>query len=928
MIKDDVITIGKHKDIKKLVEYFKDHLSLGDYYSEQSKVKGSWVGKLVSELVEDPAYVKEGEFEALACGLDPKSRKKLIQRIKETRRPAFDLVISPPKTFSIMALTLNDERLVQAHERAVSYLFPHIEKLACTRVRRGFSRSSRKNRETSNLIASLFTHETSRDLDPQLHTHNLIFNLTYDGKEKRYKAVEAGEIFENLHLLTGIYRNELAREVLSLGYELEQGKHTWRIKGVSPEVERLFSKRKEKIDRAVLALESEKGYKLDNKGRALIALRSRQDKDQNLNTDEIRTIQVNQLSEKEYSSLKSLKQKAILKQNQQTVKSKLAQIEQVGTPVQSAERKKAQEILEFAIGYELETKSIVNKSELLRTALKRSSGELTFEDIDLELNNQKFLRRGNEFTTREERKREIELVLFLKETQGSSTPLSECPHLPDTFSSEQTKAANLILRSSDQVISLRGAAGVGKTTVLKGILENVRLKKIITAPSATATDKLREDGLSGAITVEKLLKNEHLQNDMESGVLFIDEAGQLSTKQMEQIFQLIRSKKTKLILIGDVNQHGSVESGDALRLLERFSVIEKAEISTIRRQKPDQYRKAIQAFSVNNTLQGLKILESMGVFHQKKGKDRFSAVAQEYQEKLNESKSVLIVTPSWDEHTSVTNAVRSKLIETKVLGEGTTLLIHRSENFKKVEKAYNPSFKENHIVSFHKDSGPFKQGETWRVIKNDSYGITLENNGKKKIEFDPKRHSKNFDVVKEISAQFAVGDLILLKANFQDTKKNKISNGSIRKITEITKSGYIHLEDKTVLPPNFRNFTHGYATTSFGSQSKDADHVIISANSKYARTLSQNQMYVSSSRGKTGLSIYTDSLKKFKESVQVTSSRKLVLDALMKESVLKKTKSAEWWIDRSRRLIEHSYSKFRIKWRELLKKENRKQKFT
>ena len=78
-----------------------------------------------------------------------------------------------------------------------------------------------ENRQTSNLVIARYEHDTSRELDPQLHTHLVAANLTYDGVEGKWKALQASEIYDQREYLTEVYRNALAREVMKLGYHIE-----------------------------------------------------------------------------------------------------------------------------------------------------------------------------------------------------------------------------------------------------------------------------------------------------------------------------------------------------------------------------------------------------------------------------------------------------------------------------------------------------------------------------------------------------------------------------------------------------------------------------------------------------------------------------------------------------------------------------------
>lgn len=99
------------------------------------------------------------------------------------------------------------------------------------------------------MILAVYHHDTSRDLDPQIHTHAVAANLTYDGTEGRWKALQASEIYDRRAYLTEVYRNVLAREVRGLGYEIEnrqdaKGRDSgFEIKGVPAELLARFSQR-------------------------------------------------------------------------------------------------------------------------------------------------------------------------------------------------------------------------------------------------------------------------------------------------------------------------------------------------------------------------------------------------------------------------------------------------------------------------------------------------------------------------------------------------------------------------------------------------------------------------------------------------------------------------------------------------------------
>ena len=109
-----------------------------------------------------------------------------------------------------MAIVGGDDRLLAAHGTAVREALEEAEKYSATRVRLA---GLNENRPTGNWIVASYTHDTSRELDPQLHTHAVAANLTYDGTEGRWKTLQASGLYERRSYLTEVYRNALAREV-------------------------------------------------------------------------------------------------------------------------------------------------------------------------------------------------------------------------------------------------------------------------------------------------------------------------------------------------------------------------------------------------------------------------------------------------------------------------------------------------------------------------------------------------------------------------------------------------------------------------------------------------------------------------------------------------------------------------------------------
>ncbi|WP_049143028.1 MobF family relaxase, partial [Escherichia coli] len=97
---------------------------------------------------------------------------------------------------------------------------------------------------TGNLVMALFNHDTSRDQEPQLHTHAVVANVTqHNGEWKTLSSDKVGKtgfienVYANQIAFGRLYREKLKEQVEALGYETEVvGKHgMWEMPGVPVE---------------------------------------------------------------------------------------------------------------------------------------------------------------------------------------------------------------------------------------------------------------------------------------------------------------------------------------------------------------------------------------------------------------------------------------------------------------------------------------------------------------------------------------------------------------------------------------------------------------------------------------------------------------------------------------------------------------------
>jgi conjugative relaxase-like TrwC/TraI family protein len=268
-----MITIKPQKNARAASVYFDGHLSKDDYYTKGGPDKGKWFGKLAEEMgLTGP--VKKETFDLLASGYDPRTGAKLTERLRKGRNAFFDFTCSAPKSVSIAGIVGGDKRVVECHQRASGKAMEYLEKAACVRDRKGADVLTVKRSYTGNIAAAYFDHDSSRSLDCQLHRHFCVFNVT-KGRDEKQMALDPRRMFDRSPTATEVYRNELAKGLLAIGYDLEHTKAGFEIRGVPKDLIERFSKRKKQIAYEVSVRETKLGRKLSTKERGDIAHKTR-----------------------------------------------------------------------------------------------------------------------------------------------------------------------------------------------------------------------------------------------------------------------------------------------------------------------------------------------------------------------------------------------------------------------------------------------------------------------------------------------------------------------------------------------------------------------------------------------------------------------------------------------------------------------------
>lgn len=837
--------------------YLREHLSANDYYAEGERVVGQWRGKAAEVLGLSNRAVgsNDASFEALRKNLHPETGQQLTERTAKTRIAFLDFQCSAPKSVSLLAVTFGDDRLRQAHESAANEAFSSLEHFAARRVRQGAAAWSDTTRVTGNLCAAAFTHDASRALDAQLHTHFVTVNATYDSQEGRWFALTESEMLKTIRFCGKIYQNSLARAVIKAGYDIdytrdERGNITgFEIRGVSEEDRATASRRRTAIDDAIRFFERERGRHPTKREVDQIVRETRGDKLLEISTPEVRRRQLAAFTESRQLALRAVVAKAV-----------------ATAPVPPVPNLSA--AMAHARDHLFERQSAVVAHELIAEVLNQNLGGVDVDHVLQALTAQEAgicTLRPNKtpelavIGTTAGVRAELEMIEFLNAGLGMSPALGkEDFRPPDFLSDSQRTCVSGILSSRDTVTALRGVAGAGKTTVLavieSGLKEN-SVASFYCAPTASAAGVLKSEGFDNATTLaDFLLQAERKHGDQLRGALIVvDEAGLISNRQGAELFALARRCGARILLVGDSRQHSAVEAGDFLGLLETHSRLRAHELTDIRRQIVAAYREAIKTISCGRAREGLVALDSLG-FIQEAGNDYIDKAAKAYQE--FDDKDVILVAPTWAEIDALTDAIRARKKERGELSEERQVQAFESVKWTAAQKRRAENYSPGMVLSVHGNDprhGLLRGTQLEILAVTDDHSLRVRDHTGREWTINPRKQSEAWDTGKPRPLKLAVGDKVLIRQNL---KSAGLTNGDVLEVKSFhTDGGWMGIDAagrEHTVPATFRAYAHGYAVTSHKSQGRTADHVIVCA----AR-LDAKATYVAFSRGRKSALCFT-----------------------------------------------------------------------
>jgi conjugative relaxase-like TrwC/TraI family protein len=848
-----------------------------DYYLQEH---GEWQGELAAKLGYEGA-IKEEDFQTLIKGQNEKNNINIQSGGKDYSHTAgVDLTFSAPKSVSIAGLVLDDKRVLEAHDKAISSTLAYIEKnYTNVRIKKDKMVTSEA---TGNMLAAKFQHVSSREQDPQLHTHCLVMNFTQK-ENGDIRAMDFREVYDKM-FLGQIYRSELASNLKDIGYQIQSDdKGLFEIKGFESKLIEEFSKRSQQIKMRMVELKEQHPNASNSKLREIATLETRQSK-QESNIKDLQQEWSQRLNEYNYNKkevIEQLTQQEHKTQNPDKV-----------TKEFTKEANTAADIIKYAINIATEHEAVAKNEDVLRIATKLSVGEFRISDLENAfINDKDIVKLDNMCTTKSIIAMEHKIVADVENGKNALTAINtaeqvnrgineyEIDHRFNLTNGQKESVAH-ILTSPDKVIAIQGDAGTGKTTMLdvvRTITEKDKVEVIGLSFTGKAASEIEEASKIPSRTIASFL-NTAPESSPLSKVMVVDEASMLSIKDMNALLKRC-DDNTKLVLIGDTKQLQTIGQGKIFSSLQEKQAINVVRMSEVQRQTDADYKNIVDKIGAKQVAEAFKKLDSKGKINEVADRgERLEAIVADY---MKNARSTIIVTAVNKDREELNRLIRSEMIDSgKVKYGDKDVLTREVKSIIGENKSFAQSYMKGDIIVINSAGVIGKAGLETIVTAVDQHNHILQLHSKgQTYDLDLKQHGQELQVYTEQLKGFAQGDKIIFLKN--DNGLN-VKNGQTGVVKSINKDGKftVMLDNKKEVSFNsktqYNYISHGYALTDYKSQGQTAKHVIYHADTN--KVTNYNQAYVAITRGKQSVKIYTDDKVALTAKVKEEQNKTTTLD--------------------------------------------------
>lgn len=885
-----MLTIQPIKDANEAAGYYSNHDNY--YLSDKESLKdgSAWLGKGAHALgLKGP--IEERDFLELLKGHLPNGEVLGITIDGERcHRPGTDVTLSAPKSVSILALVGKDQRLIEAHQKAVLAVVDRLESMAAEARTTILGKTSYE--KTRNLVIASFLHQSSRELDPQLHTHLAILNMTLRQDEK-WRALSSREkkdvehlyngfreiLYDNQHYFGLVYTSTLAKEVTDCGYDIEKVDRygNFEVSSVPKELIKEFSKRSEDINKSL----HDKEIVKNSKNAEIAALDTRKQK-QSHSSESLHSNWAS-VAESHGVNLDNL-----ISESKQPKDIKETSTEQKCETIISSTAKAA---IKDSIEHLSCFNAKIHHADIIRYAFELSSSNVGHEELEntvKSLVEEKKLIKGdnNLYTSKHLLEKEQSFTQDLMKGNSHSFSIKSDSKLLDAeilSSKDRVQIVNVLGTSNEREL-LQGLVNTteqdGKSAyILHPIkFQQNQLNRDITHDNSSVWKRIKNlfkddvtNTVSGFISASEHNLDERGKVNKQDVVVVCD-AQKLGFEEIEKLNSIAKKTSSKLILFNNENSTQGYRAGNPIKSLKDVGI------------RQHSSKSAIQKYECN--------LNSSN--------NNINDISKKYFKNYNLNKDSCVVALSKSEQSLLTKNIRARLKDNGVISQQEVNFKTLSTERLSDQQMKSPKF---YSVGDLIIQNPFTKNQN-RLYVSEKSGSTIfvtDHEGNKK-PFDLSEKSK-YIVQKSKNIDVAVGDTITNDST-SFISRQKIDKGTEFKVKGLCEDGLlVNINDKELFITNkeIRNttFTHNYVKRPH-QLNKKYDEIVLSAKSYQLNRQNIGELSEYLNREKSNIEIYSDDKVKSKlnleknrikhtvhESVDVTKANPARNSVLLSETIKK-----------------------------------------
>lgn len=853
-----------------------------DSYYMQNELSGQWIGKGAQRL-NLHGSIGLPEFEKVLKGYN-NSGFPLLKNSGDPNRNAYtDCTFATPKSVSLRAL--HDNRIYDAHNIAIEKTLSIIESKYAT-TRRGAG--GRQTEKTGNLVVAQFQHTENREMEPHLHTHCLIMNMT-QSKDGKWRTIENKPILKDQRFLRALYENELRVELHNLGYKTRQSTRkggegnllteAYELDGVSDTLIEKYSGRTAQINSAIEEILS-KNPTLD---------RGKVHKEQKLKTRQ---------------SKKRTGAEELCTAIKEIVRNEPELCAITPQPTTNNRPSTPENIIKRALDDISETKAAFTAPELLRHAMLLSMQEsVSYDSLEKEFTRTTIPLRGEMYTTEEMKRASLKVLSLVEEgilNTNLTIPRSETEQYLKkvensgiSFKPGQRNAIEQMATSRDSINVIQGDAGTGKTFAvdhLKALFAPQGTSLRGFAPTGKASTELEKVGIPST-TLDSFFMKEQLSNTPlpTKEVWILDESSMVGSIKMAKFLEKAKEYQAKVILLGDVKQLQSVDAGRIFDDIQEHTSVTKAYMGERIRQKTQHMKEIVAYANEGNSKEAVKSIIHAGCMKEFADHDkRIEQVAQEIVSDRQNKTSSFALAQTNKERQKINKIVRDALKRSGNLQDGSLHGVFSSAGMTRQKRRHCSNYEKGQVLFTSGRAGSLPPGTQAKItgIHHEQNEISVQYWDKKRGQYavtalKPSHCGSQLNVFNTGKKEFSAKDEVIFLKN---DKKLGVTNGTLGIIESIDSDGNVSIsvgsKGKQVsfnIQKEYNYLDHGYALTTYKSQGATVDKVICTTDTKSFQT-NANEFYVAVTRAKHNISFYTDSIDALIEQTGIKQEKASIFD--------------------------------------------------